>query len=168
LRVSANSAQVGSTGRIQEAVDLVNPNGTIDVFSGHYSEQALARDPFSGLAGSTNFGVVIAKNGLTIQGVDDSGAAITNRSGILATITAAIRTVVTVQRVGPRFGIAANALLVAQPIRKSSTAYCTKDGLLGSLAIVAQSSTSFSAIDAVSAAFATKTRPISNAHAMSG
>ena len=50
--------------------------GTIDVYGGTYDEQALSRDIYSGqvIADGTNFGLLVAKSDLTIQGVDASGA----------------------------------------------------------------------------------------------
>lgn len=72
---------------IQQGIDLVDPGGTVRVYPGDYSETASNRILFDG-SGPYQFGLFIGqdKNGITIQGVDNSDTAITHFNNVLATV----------------------------------------------------------------------------------
>jgi len=74
---------------IQAAIDTVNSNGTIKVRPGHYDEEATNRAPSIIAGGTYNFGLFIPASltGVTIEGVDNSNAVITNPTATQADIT---------------------------------------------------------------------------------
>ncbi len=70
---------------IQAAIDAVQPGGQVRVLPGTYSETATNRWVL-GTNGPHQFGLFIAKNGVTVMGVDASDAPITSYAGVLATV----------------------------------------------------------------------------------
>lgn len=73
---------------IQAGIDAVASGGTVNVLAGSYSETASNRYLYDG-SGPYQFGLFIgaAKPGITVQGVDASGARITSFASALATVT---------------------------------------------------------------------------------
>ena len=76
---------------IQAAVDAAAEGAMIDVTPGTYNEGNLSRDIYTGASGGPASGLLVYKNGLTIQGVDNSGNLITNRANVVATVIATQR-----------------------------------------------------------------------------
>jgi peptidoglycan hydrolase-like protein with peptidoglycan-binding domain len=76
---------------IQAAVDAANSGDTINVYPGVYNEGNLSRDIYTGAPGGSASGLLVYKQGLTIQGVDVSGNPVTNRTGVVATVIATQR-----------------------------------------------------------------------------
>ena len=119
LSVAAASPQTGGDNRIQEAVDLATEGATINVYAGLYLEGNASRNVYTGAVGGYATGLLVYKNGLTIQGVDASGAPITAWGDIAATISATRRdpsagdTIITGDNVtlsGLRFGPATDPI----------------------------------------------------------
>jgi len=84
-----DTAQAPGTGSaIQEAIDLAPAGGTVNVFPGTYSETAANRTLLD-LGGVYQFGLFFAadKPGITVQGVDASGAVITDYADVVANVT---------------------------------------------------------------------------------
>ena len=71
---------------IQKAIDTVAVNGQVRVLPGSYDETATNRFVL-GTNGPHQFGLFIAKNGITIQGVTAADVAITNPNATQADIT---------------------------------------------------------------------------------
>jgi len=72
---------------IQDGIDAVTTGGTVDVYPGTYNQdEANDRDPDTGGAGSSDFNIFVNK-ALTIQGVDDSGAPITDYDDVAAYVS---------------------------------------------------------------------------------
>ncbi|MFI5394004.1 MAG: right-handed parallel beta-helix repeat-containing protein [Candidatus Binatia bacterium] len=69
---------------IQHAIDAACPGGIVRVFPGTYSETATAPNP-PACSGDT-VGLYIGTSGITIQGVDSSGTAITDPNLVQATV----------------------------------------------------------------------------------
>jgi pectin methylesterase-like acyl-CoA thioesterase len=73
---------------IQAAIDAATNGDTINVYPGTYDQdEANARDPDTGGAGSNDFNIFVNK-ALTIQGVDGSGTPIASAAGVLANVVA--------------------------------------------------------------------------------
>lgn len=70
---------------IQAAIDAVDPNGTVRVLPGIYSETATNRSVLGN--GSYQFGLFIGKDGVTVQGVDASDVPLTDYNSLGAYIT---------------------------------------------------------------------------------
>jgi len=74
-------------GCIQQAIDLASAGDTISVYPGTYNQdEANGRNPDTGGAGSNDFNIFVGK-ALTIQGVKDSGAPITNYNNVVAYVS---------------------------------------------------------------------------------
>ena len=76
---------------IQAAIDAATEGDTINVYPGVYNEGNVSRDIYTGASPGANSGLLVFKDGLTIQGVDASGNPITNRTGVAATVKATQR-----------------------------------------------------------------------------
>lgn len=91
--VNAGAAPGGDGGQsapyqtIQAGIDRVVPGGLVKVFPGTYSETAAGRYLFNS-SGPYQFGLFVgqAKSGITVQGVDATGQAITAFGSVLATV----------------------------------------------------------------------------------
>jgi hypothetical protein len=70
---------------IQAAIDSAVAGGTISVYPGSYDETATNRFLFDS-TGPYQFGLFVAKDDLTLQGVDGSGTPITSSAGVLARV----------------------------------------------------------------------------------
>ncbi len=72
---------------IQQGIDMVSPGGTVNVFPGTYSETAANRTVLN-LGGVYQFGLFVSseKSGITVQGVDAAGAAITGYANVVADV----------------------------------------------------------------------------------
>jgi len=83
----ANSGQTLTSAKktIQAAIDAVQPGGQVRVLPGTYNEVATNRFVL-GSNGPHQFGLFIAKNGVTIMGVNASDAPITDATAVLATV----------------------------------------------------------------------------------
>lgn len=83
----ANSGQTPATAKktIQAAIDTVQPGGQVRVLPGTYNETATNRYVL-GVNGPHQFGLFVAKNGVTILGVDASDTPITAATATLATV----------------------------------------------------------------------------------
>jgi hypothetical protein len=90
VTVGVNSYTMGTDAfaAIQDGIDAVDPNGTVKVLPGAYTETASGRTLFDA-TGPYQFGLFFgaAKGALTLQGVSASGVPITSAAGVLATIT---------------------------------------------------------------------------------
>ncbi|WP_374685977.1 DUF1565 domain-containing protein, partial [Promineifilum sp.] len=71
---------------IQKAIDTVQPGGVVRVLPGSYNETAVNRWVL-GVNGPHQFGLFIAKNGVTLQGVTAADVAITDPNATEADIT---------------------------------------------------------------------------------
>ncbi|MFC5367869.1 right-handed parallel beta-helix repeat-containing protein [Salinirubrum litoreum] len=76
----------GIWSNVQPAIDAAPKDATIDVYPGSYEESATERsvddsDPVY------SFGLFVDTPGLTIQGVDESGSPVTDRSSVAAKVT---------------------------------------------------------------------------------
>lgn len=82
-----NSGQTLTSAKktIQAAIDAVQPGGQVRVLPGTYNEVATNRFVL-GSNGPHQFGLFIAKNGVTIMGVDASDNPITSATAVLATV----------------------------------------------------------------------------------
>lgn len=78
----------GGSSRINEAISLANTGATIDVLPGSYTEGVTGVDYFGG-TGTERFGLLVAKDGITLQGVDATGNVLAIGAAPQATITAA-------------------------------------------------------------------------------
>lgn len=74
--------------KIQDGIDYVQSGGTVNVFPGSYSETAANRTVLD-LGGVYQFGLFFDadKPGITVQGVDASGAPITGYADVVASVT---------------------------------------------------------------------------------
>ena len=83
----ANSGQTPATAKktIQAAIDAVQPGGQVRVLPGTYNEVATNRYVL-GTNGPHQFGLFIAKNDVTILGVDGGDNPITDATAVLATV----------------------------------------------------------------------------------
>ena len=84
-----DTAQAPGTGSaIQEAIDLAPAGGTVNVFPGSYGETAANRTILD-LGGVYQFGLFFDadKPGVTVQGVDASGAPVTGYADVAASVT---------------------------------------------------------------------------------
>lgn len=83
----ANSGQTPAAAKksIQAAIDAVQPGGQVRVLPGTYNEVASNRFVL-GVNGPHQFGLFIAKSGVTILGVDGSDSPITDATAVLATV----------------------------------------------------------------------------------
>ncbi len=73
---------------IQQGIDMASAGGRVNVFPGNYSETAANRTVLD-LGGVYQFGLFFDadKPGLTVQGVDASGAVITDYADVVANVT---------------------------------------------------------------------------------
>ena len=88
LWVDDDSQQSGPEGRIQEAIDLVNPGGNVWVLPGDYDEKATNRKLYNN-NGPYQFGLFIgqSKTGIIVGGAKEDGTPITDYNQVGANIT---------------------------------------------------------------------------------
>jgi hypothetical protein len=70
---------------INGAVQAINAGGTINVFPGSYIEAAVNSYLYDGV-GPYTFGLFLAADGVTVQGVDAAGMPITSYAGVVANV----------------------------------------------------------------------------------
>lgn len=75
----------GIWSNVQPAIDAAPEDATIDVYPGSYKESATDRSTDG--SGSYSFGLYVGTPGITVQGVDENGSPVSDRSNVEAKIT---------------------------------------------------------------------------------